>query len=93
MEKLLIKFIYFLLRYVNKEIASLMLFKDGCAKIAKGRYHTVQVEIGQHTGSDATIEFTAYIDGHDHKKGRTIEECLSKFNETKEENKVKVILD
>jgi hypothetical protein len=81
MEKLIIKFIYFLLKFVKSDIASIKLFKENCAKIADGEYHTVEIKISQHNRDDEQIiEFTAYINGKNHEHGATPEEALAKFN-------------
>lgn len=90
MEKLIIKFIYFLLRFVKSDIASIMLFKNNCAKIANGRYHTVSVEISQHTNKENRAYFTAYIDGYVHMSGSTPKEALDKFNTTSNKKVIKV---
>lgn len=91
MKKLITKFIYFLLKYADEEIVSIEDFKLELSKIAKGKFHTVQVEISQHSNTEEmTYEFIAYVDSKNHTMGNTPKKALDDMKVLLS-NKVKVV--
>lgn len=86
-QKLLIKTIYFLLKFVKSEISSLSLFEKKCGEIANGEYHCVSIEVSVHSENNRNVKFSSYIHGRGHYSGSTMEESLSKLKEHREEQK------
>ena len=81
MQKLIIKIIYFLLKYLKSEISSFEQFNADAAKVAGDRYFSVKIEKSTHKNSKGTLNFTVYVDGFSHFHGATPKEALKKAKE------------
>lgn len=94
MEKIIIKLIYFLMRFVKSEISSLSLFDEGLTKIAKGKHRCVRIVKTTDSYGESSIEFSSYIDGKNFENGLTPKESLDKQRKiTKKKPTVKEVLD
>ena len=92
-DRILVKIIYFLLRYVKSEIASLALFEEMCKKEADGEYCSVQVEITNYHTGNREVEFTSYIDGKKHCKGFTPTQSIEKLKNLNTHPQVSVVIN
>lgn len=94
MEKIIIKIIYFLLRFVKSEISSLASFDKELAKIAKDEYRSIKIEKTTYDDRSSKIEFSSYIYGKNWENGLTPKECLDKQRKSaKKKPTTKKVLD
>ena len=93
-EKLILKLIYFLLKYVDSDIMSFKQFTKELAEFANGRYSSAKVEATYSNGELLGNEFTVYVSGYNHLSASTPKGALDLLRKApKLEPKINVIID
>ena len=91
MKKIIKKIIHYFLKKNN--VVTLQDFKESVKRIANGKYHSVRVELSQHSphgGEERPIEVTyeCYIIGYGFHNGAAMDEAINKLKEAMKNPKI-----
>ena len=97
MNKILIKLVYFLMKYIKTDIASFEKFHVDLEKFAPNEYIATTVDRTTYQGGETVYKFSAYIAGYDWHSADTpklaLEALINSKQQVQKREEIKTIID